>query len=230
MSAAMRFVRLALAAIGAVAIGDSAAAAAAAESVSAGALPRHLGVASCAASACHGKIAALTNVNVALNEYRTWLLSDRHSQAFRILQSAKSGAIAGKLGIAEASSAKVCLDCHADYVPTELRGAKFLLSDGVGCESCHGGAQGWIGTHSKHGALHADNVARGMVPLERAQVRADVCLPCHAGDSERLVTHALIAAGHPRLRFELANYTANMPPHHREEADYRQPNRAPDGL
>ncbi len=227
MSAAMRFVRLALAAIGAVAIGDSAAAA---ESVSAGALPRHLGVASCAASACHGKIAALTNVNVALNEYRTWLLSDRHSQAFRILQSAKSGAIAAKLGIAEASAAKVCLDCHADNVPTELRGAKFLLSDGVGCESCHGGAQGWIGTHSKHGALHADNVARGMVPLERAQVRADVCLSCHAGDSERLVTHALIAAGHPRLRFELEIYTANMPPHHRVDADYRRRKGAPDGI
>src|SRR5258706_8667394 len=227
MSAAMRFVRLALAAIGAVAIGDSAAAA---ESVSAGALPRHLGVASCAASACHGKIAALTNVNVALNEYRTWLLSDRHSQAFRILQSAKSGAIAAKLGIAEASAAKVCLDCHADNVPTELRGAKFLLSDGVGCESCHGGAQGWIGTHSKHGALHADNVARGMVPLERAPVRADVCLACHAGDGERFVTHTLIAAGHPRLRFELQNYTANMPPHHQVDADYRQRKRAPDGI
>ncbi|HMI37944.1 MAG TPA: multiheme c-type cytochrome [Steroidobacteraceae bacterium] len=227
MSAAMRFVRLALAAIGAVAIGDSAAAA---ESVSAGALPRHLGVASCAASACHGKIAPLTNLNVALNEYRTWLLSDRHSQAFRILQSAKSGAIAGKLGIAEASAAKVCLDCHADNVPTELRGAKFLLSDGVGCESCHGGAQGWIGTHSKHGALHAENVARGMVPLERAQVRADVCLACHAGDGERFVTHTLIAAGHPRLRFELENYTANMPPHHWVDADYRQRKRAPDGI
>src|SRR5258706_15759437 len=163
MSAAMRFVRLALAASGAVAIGDSAAAAG---SVPADALARHLGVASCAASACHGKIAAQTHVNVALNEYRTWLLSDRHSQAFRILQSAKSGAIAGKLGIADASTAKACLDCHADNVPAELRGEKFLLSDGVGCESCHGGAQAWIGTHSKVGALHADNVARGMVPLE----------------------------------------------------------------
>src|SRR5258706_10954383 len=118
MSAAMRFVRLALAAIGAVAIGDSAAAA---DSVSAGALPPHLGVASCAASACHGKIAALTNVNVALNEYRTWLLSDRHSQAFRILQPPKAGAIAAKLRLAEATAAKVCLDCHADNLPTELR-------------------------------------------------------------------------------------------------------------
>ncbi|HEX9473979.1 MAG TPA: multiheme c-type cytochrome [Steroidobacteraceae bacterium] len=227
MNTGMRSLRLAVTAIGAVTLGGSAAAAG---SPSAGVAPRHLGVASCAASACHGKIAPQTHVNVALNEYRTWLLSDRHSQAFRILQSAKSGAIASKLGIADASTAKACLDCHADNVPTELRGEKFLLSDGVGCESCHGGAQAWIGTHSKVGALHADNVARGMVPLERAQVRADVCLACHAGDSERFVTHALIAAGHPRLRFELENYTANMPPHHREDADYRQRKRAPDGF
>jgi len=217
----------AMAAISAVAMGVPAPAA---ENPSAGALSRHLGVASCAASACHGKIAAQTGVNVALNEYRTWLLSDRHSQAFRILQSAKSGTIASKLGIADASTAKACLDCHADNVPTELRGEKFLLSDGVGCESCHGGAQAWIGTHSKIGALHAENVAHGMVPLERAQVRADVCLACHAGDSERFVTHAMIAAGHPRPRFELENYSANMPPHYQVDADYRQRKQTPGGV
>lgn len=192
--------------------------------------PRHLGVASCAASACHGKIAAQAGAMVDLNEYRTWLLSDRHSQAFRILQSAKSGAIASKLGIADASTANECLDCHADNVPAASQGEKFLLSDGVGCESCHGAAQNWIGSHSKAGARHAENVDRGLVPLERAQVRAQVCLACHAGDSRRFVTHTLIAAGHPRLRFELETYTANMPAHHRVDADYRQRKGAVSGI
>jgi hypothetical protein len=69
-----------------------------------------------------------------------------------------------------------------------------------------------------------------MVPLERAQVRADVCLSCHAGNGERFVTHALIAAGHPRLRFELEIYTANMPAHHRVDADYRQRKDAANGV
>jgi hypothetical protein len=192
--------------------------------------PRHLGVASCAASACHGKIAAQAGAVVDLNEYRTWLLSDRHSQAFRILQSAKSGAIASKLGIADASTANQCLDCHADNVPAASRGEKFLLSDGVGCESCHGAAQSWIGSHSKAGALHAENVARGLAPLERAPVRAQVCLGCHAGDGRRFVTHTLIAAGHPRLRFELETYTANMPAHYRVDADYRQRKGAVSGI
>src|SRR5258706_10642713 len=103
MSAAMRFVRLALAAIGAVAIGDSAAAAG---SVPPHALPRHLGGASCAASARHGKIAPQTNVNVALNEYPTSLLSARHSHTFRVLQSPKSGATPAKLRSTPARSAQ----------------------------------------------------------------------------------------------------------------------------
>lgn len=200
------------------------------ESQIAGQLPQHLGVASCAASACHGKIAPQVGNDVDLNEYRTWLLSDRHSQAFRILQSARSGAIASRLGIADASTANECLDCHADNVPATSRGERFLLSDGVGCEACHGAAQNWIGGHSKAGAPHAENVARGLVPLERAQVRAELCLACHAGDGRRFVTHTLIAAGHPRLRFELETYTANMPAHHRVDADYRQRKGAVSGI
>ena len=201
-----------------------------AEDQLASALPQHLGVASCAASACHGKIAPQSGNDVDLNEYRTWLLTDRHSQAFRILQSAKSGAIASKLGIADASTANECLDCHADNVSVASRGQKFLLSDGVGCEACHGAAQNWIGGHSKAAVPHAENVARGLVPLERAQVRAQVCLACHAGDGRRFVTHTLIAAGHPRLRFELETYTANMPAHHRVDADYRQRKAAVSGV
>ena len=178
-------------------------------------LPQHLGVASCAASICHGKIKPQANADVALNEYRIWLLSDRHSQAFRILQSPKSRAIANKLGFDDATRVRQCLDCHADNVPVEQRGDKFVLSDGVGCEVCHGAAQSWIASHSKAGTAHADNVAHGLVPLDRAAVRADVCLSCHAGNGERFVTHTLIAAGHPRLRFELETFLANMPVHYK---------------
>jgi len=236
MSAGIRPVRrafstiAAIAAIAAIGAAPMGVPAAAAENAPAGSLNRHLGVASCAASACHGKMAPQANAGVSLDEYRIWLLSDRHSQAFRVLQSAKSRAIARKLKIADASTVKACLDCHADNVPTERRGVKFLLSDGVGCEACHGAAQAWIGSHSKAGAPHAQNVSHGMVPLERAQVRADVCLSCHAGDGERFVTHALIAAGHPRLRFELEIYSANMPAHHRVDADYRRRKDAADGI
>ena len=45
-------------------------------------------------------------------------------------------------------------------------GAKFQISDGVGCEACHGGAGGWLVSHYTLGATHADNVEAGMTALE----------------------------------------------------------------
>ena len=43
--------------------------------------------------------------------------------------------------------------------------------DGVGCESCHGPASGWISTHYAKPATHAANIANGLVPLDRPQAR-----------------------------------------------------------
>src|SRR5580700_12204439 len=70
---------------------------------------KHLGVASCATSVCHGKETEQTGRDVALNEYRIWLEQDRHSQAYRALDKPLARSMAAKLGIANASAAKVCL-------------------------------------------------------------------------------------------------------------------------
>ena len=78
---------------------------------------KHLGVASCATSVCHGKLAPAPNKHVALNEYQTWTREDRHAQAYRTLELAESKRIAANLGLPSASTAKICLDCHADNVP-----------------------------------------------------------------------------------------------------------------
>ena len=67
---------------------------------------KHLGVASCASSVCHGKSKAQANQNVGLNEYRIWMDQDLHAQAYRALESPKSKQIALKLGLPNASSAK----------------------------------------------------------------------------------------------------------------------------
>src|SRR5580698_10751116 len=77
---------------------------------------KHLGVASCATSVCHGKETEQVGRDVALNEYRIWLEQDRHSQAYRTLDNARSRQIAANLGLPSATTAKVCLDCHADNV------------------------------------------------------------------------------------------------------------------
>jgi hypothetical protein len=183
---------------------------------------KHLGVASCATSVCHGKLAPAPGKRVALNEYQTWTREDRHAQAYRTLELAESKRIAANLGLPSATTAKVCLDCHADNVPSDKRGPKFQLSDGVGCEACHGGSEKWIESHAAESATHKDNVARGMYPTEQPLRRAQVCLGCHLGTKDRFATHAIMGAGHPRLSFELEAYTTNQPAHYVVDADYEQ--------
>ena len=178
-----------------------------------------MGVATCSSSVCHGRLTAAASgqSNVALNEYAVWLKEDRHSQAYAVLEKPEAQRIAAKLGLGPAARAKECVDCHADNVPESLRGPKFQLRDGIGCEACHGGAENWIEPHSKEGATHAGNVARGLYPSETARGRAELCLGCHAGTSDRLATHAMMAAGHPRLSFELESFTTLQPPHFRRD-------------
>ncbi|MGH8185785.1 MAG: multiheme c-type cytochrome, partial [Steroidobacteraceae bacterium] len=183
---------------------------------------KHMGVASCATSVCHGKLAPQPGRNVALNEYRTWTQDDRHSQAYRTLELPESKRIAANLGLPSATTAKICLDCHADNVPADKRGPKFQMSDGVSCEACHGGAEKWLESHAAESATHKDNIARGMYASEQPLKRAQLCLSCHLGTKDRFATHAIMGAGHPRLSFELEAYTANQPAHYVVDADYAE--------
>ena len=180
----------------------------------------HLGVATCATSQCHGKSRAENERNVQLNEYTMWADSDRHSIAYRTLESEESLTMAGKLGIGDPTEEKLCLDCHADNVPAALRGPKFRLSDGVGCEGCHGGSGRWIETHTNRETTHAENVAAGLIETEKPDVRAEVCLSCHLGTEDKFATHRIMAAGHPRLSFELELFSANQPAHYTVDEDY----------
>lgn len=182
---------------------------------------RHLGAATCASSVCHGKLSQQDGRNVWLNEYRIWTGADRHSRAYRSLQSDASRAIAQKLGLPSAATADVCLDCHADNVAADQRGPKFQLTDGVGCEACHGAAERWIESHAAEGATHQANLDAGMYPTESPVARAMLCLSCHMGTAERFAGHDIYGAGHPRLSFELEAFTANQPAHYDVDADYR---------
>jgi hypothetical protein len=172
----------------------------------------HLGVASCAGSTCHGAVQPLKGSAVAQNEYITWSRRDKHAKAYAVLGEERSQRIARNLGLADARTAQICLDCHADNVPADRRGPQFQISDGVGCEACHGGARGWLGVHIS-GAKHADNLAAGMYPTDQPVARAGKCLSCHMGDETRFVSHQIMGAGHPRMGFELDTYTAAQPAH-----------------
>jgi hypothetical protein len=172
----------------------------------------HLGVQSCAGNNCHGAVQPIGSSRVPQNEYFIWSQKDKHAQAYAVLTSDRSKRIAKNLGLADAEHAPLCLDCHADNVPPAQRGPQFQLSDGVGCESCHGGASPWLGTHLS-GVDHKANLAAGLYPTDQPQARAVRCLGCHLGDEKRFVAHKIMGAGHPPMPFELDTYTAIEPAH-----------------
>ncbi len=184
--------------------------------------PIHEGVASCASGTCHGAIEAAPDGHILGNEYVTWTRRDAHARAYATLQSPQSQRIAGKLGLPSAVTAQICLDCHTDNVPAAQRGARFQLSDGVGCEACHGGAGSWLAAHAASKGTHADNLKAGLYPTDAPVERAKLCLSCHFGNARKFVTHRLMGAGHPRMSFELDTFTALQPAHFRVDADYRQ--------
>lgn len=156
------------------------------------------------------------------NEFLTWIRQDPHAKAYRSLQSEAGQRIARNLGLANAQDAPVCLSCHTDNVPITQRGRGFAVADGVGCEACHGGAERWLGVHVSGTSSRAENVAAGMHPLDDPVTRGQLCLGCHLGTADRWVTHRIMGAGHPRLRFELDTFTAAQPAHFVVDADYRQ--------
>jgi Cytochrome c554 and c-prime len=181
---------------------------------------QHLGVATCASNVCHGKGKPDEDENVWLNEYRIWSTDDRHARAYQTLMSDESKRIARNLGLKNAHSAKICLDCHADNIAPDKRGPKFQINDGVGCEACHGGAQQWIESHTETDATHTDNLQKGMYATEDGVARAKLCLSCHYGTKDKLTTHRIMGAGHPRMSFELETFTANQPAHYAVDKDY----------
>jgi hypothetical protein len=183
---------------------------------------QHLGVASCAASVCHGSVTSRTGTAVQQNEYVIWSLRDRHRIAYRTLLSADSKAIAAKLGITSAHESDLCLDCHADNVPVSLRGDRFQLDDGIGCEACHGGAELYIASHTDPATARDDLLEAGLYPTDDVRHRAQLCLSCHLGSAQKMATHKIMGAGHPRLSFELETFSVLQPPHYVVDDDYRQ--------
>jgi len=175
----------------------------------------HLGVASCVGGNCHSASERSEGSSVPQNEYLIWSKSDKHHRAYTVLREERGLRIARNLGLTNAVTAEMCLGCHTDPAPPARRGPLFQISDGVGCEACHGGASTWLGVHIS-GTRHSENLAAGLYPTEQPVARATKCLSCHFGDpadDNKFVTHRIMGAGHPRMGFELDTYTAVEPAH-----------------
>ncbi len=180
----------------------------------------HLGVASCAGTTCHGRSQPDGKI-VRQDEIMRWQepssATGAHSRAFAILFQPRSRQIADRLNLGDPSKSAQCLGCHSEDAAS--RGPRYQQSDGIGCETCHGGAASWIATHDN--GNHDSNVRNGMRALDRPQVRAGVCLDCHLGSAanSQFVNHQLMVAGHPRISFELDLFST-LQQHHNEDIDY----------
>ncbi len=190
-----------------------------------------LGAATCASSLCHGAIKTWKGSNVLQNEYVTWSRLDKHAKAYNILLNDRSKRIAKNLGLKEpAHQSKVCIDCHGHNIPAEREGGKSSINDNITCEACHGPAEKWIRTHVTPEATHAKNIEDGMYPTDDATARAKLCLACHFGNKDKLVTHRIMGAGHPRMSFELDTFTEMAPKHFVIDKDYNERKRVWEGV
>lgn len=180
-------------------------------------LRAHMGVASCAGSTCHGR-SVPSGTPVRQDELQRWQEESSpggaHSRAWRVIGEPRGQAIVRRLGLDSAGVMRECAGCHTTPGSSSV-------AEGVGCEACHGDAKGWLAAHYTVGTSHARNVAQGMTDLTVPRVRAGVCLDCHlSGDGQgQFIAHRIMAAGHPRITFELDLFST-LQQHHDEDADY----------
>jgi len=181
--------------------------------------PQHwLGASSCASVGCHA--AAEAGHAPWQSALTTWITRDPHAAAARALEGALAERIVAAIALRDgapqppAPAHPACIACHA---PAPAAWAR----DGVSCEQCHGPAGEWVVAHTLPGWKTRGNAA-GMVDLADPATCARTCSPCHVGAPPRSdgatfeVSHDLIAAGHPRLAFELRSFKQGQPPHWRD--------------
>jgi hypothetical protein len=174
---------------------------------------RIVGVAGCTATSCHGGKSLIGG------EASAWLARDvAHRRAYDVLFNDTSLRMAKQLGLKAAHTEARCLACHSTEAahPGGEKGERFAVEFGVGCESCHGAAGTWIARHTErswHSRSPDSKSALGFRDLRSLTVRAESCVACHVGSPRATVDHDLIAAGHPRLTFEMSAYHELLPKH-----------------
>jgi hypothetical protein len=177
---------------------------------------KYTGPGSCSSPSCHGGVQPRDQTTVQQNEYSTWVVRDKHSHAFENLTNPVGTRIAKIMGLPSPDTAPRCLACHALDVPADQRARTFDLTDGVGCENCHGPASAWLGPHTTRGWKYERSIELGLYDTRDLVKRSEKCLSCHLGTPEKTVDHELIAAGHPDLYFELDSFMSVMPGHWKE--------------
>ena len=179
-----------------------------------------IGSLSCSASSCHGNPRRETVVS---SSAQYFFDRDKHQLAGTVLHNQRSRDMTARLKLTtQPWETRDCLICHAPGAlsPAEGIDRSAMISEGVGCESCHGSARDWLVSHRSvewHRSWSSSQKAQsGFVETKELSLRIDRCADCHVGNATQSVNHDLIAAGHPRLAFEFAAYQSRMPIHWRQ--------------
>ncbi len=123
--------------------------------------------------------------------YKIWENS-KHAKAYETLATDEAKTIAAGLNIANPQEDATCLKCHSTTgdVPSSRVHARFSVSEGVGCESCHGAGQYYRTKQVMCGILTCtiEGASVGLI-----EPNADVCATCHTG---------AVPEGHPAQDFD----------------------------
>jgi len=146
---------------------------------------------------------------------------DAHSRAHLALSpdNSRTRGMEAVLGITAATTA-ACVACHTHPAgEPAVEEETALVHGGISCETCHGTGSGYFEPHMEKRwrfLSSAEKEALGMHDLRNPARKAENCLSCHLGDvsTEKVITHAMYAAGHPPLpAFEIESFGKAMGPH-----------------
>ncbi len=175
------------------------------------------------------------NLICRMDEWTTWESQDPHRNAYAALLSPR-GQEMGKVLSNQLPSGQrfdvtkehACLNCHS--TPVDGVDPSFVdqLGNGVSCVVCHGAGKAWAKDHTVYTDKKWRSLPRevkeakyGMTDLWDPVRRAETCAACHIGklnsahpEQNKLITHAMYAAGHPPLSsFEAATFSDQQPRH-----------------
>lgn len=111
-------------------------------------------------------------------QWKKWS-TEKHSQAFKVLQSDEANAIAKEKGLTvPAAEAPECLKCHVTAYNADEKSvpAKLKMEEGVQCESCHGPSSEHVAA-AKKAMLKKDEAVD--LSATRVKPTEETCKTCH---------------------------------------------------
>jgi hypothetical protein len=156
-------------------------------------------------------------------EVQQWQQTPHFATFDSLHRKPRAKEIADKLGEKSIKRSPVCTQCH--YTMQNQEGRDRVVA-GVSCESCHGGALGWLTSHSDYGGAGItrltetpahrekrvnESIAQGMNNPHNIYLIARQCYDCHTVPNERLVNVGGHQAG--SQDFELVAWSQGMVRH-----------------